>query len=46
MRLDDLVDATGDLSDDLGETDRFRLLRHGRPPNSFRRLAADLTRRT
>jgi hypothetical protein len=34
MGLDDLMDATGNPSGDLGDTDRFRLLRHGQPPNS------------
>jgi len=34
MGLEDLMNATGNLSGDLGETDRFRLLRHGQPSQS------------
>jgi hypothetical protein len=31
MGLEDLMDAVGNLSNDLGEADRFRLLCHGQP---------------
>jgi hypothetical protein len=37
------MNAAGNLSGDLGETDRVRLLRHGHPPNALRRLAAALS---